>query len=297
MSDFEYKASRFALERSLLQKAVRRADIVVTEKTIQYLMSMGDTAWLRDRLFVIAYEECWPMANQLQINDLVSEYKKITSTVKNKNAWGLSKLAVKFNQGSYKLDPTVPDDVNAGIIFISKVLKNPDGFWVELGGFVGYDAQEFRVHAAKKALSRAKFPDDKAIIYAAAYLAVAETVPEVQATQPIHNPNFPYWIAFDKHTADGKLILRMVADKLSLTIHDVMRLTFYKAGVICNQVNNSPYFDMLLKWRDKQMETVLPRWNEVEQEIIRLTKGEAEQLKERISNPPQKEDGGQMSMF
>lgn len=129
MIDFEYKKSPFQIERSLLQKAVRRGDLVVTELTIQYLLDQGDKAWLRDRLFVIAYEECWPLASQVQIKDILGEYVKIASKIKNKNVWGLAKLAVNYNQGTYRLDSAQPDDVNAGIIFISNALKDPDNYW------------------------------------------------------------------------------------------------------------------------------------------------------------------------
>ncbi len=297
MSEFVYNSSKFQIERSLLQKAVRRGDLVVTELTVQYLLDQGDKTWLRDRLFVIAYEECWPIANQIQIKDLLFEYTRLASTVKNKNAWGLAKLASMHKDRNYFLDSTQTDDVNAGIIFISNALKDPDNYWVELGGFVGYDEQKYRVDAAKSALPRAKFPDDKAMMYAAGYLSVNEIIPEVKLVQPISNQNFPYWVAFDKHTEYGKWILQLVAEKLRLDPYDVRRMTFYQAGVICYQINHSPYYDMLVESKLRKLKDVLPRWPEVEAMIIEMTKEDAEKLEKRIKTRPAEPDNGQLSLF
>jgi hypothetical protein len=301
MNDFEFITSKYQLERSLLQKAIRRGDVEVTEKVVAYLLSVGDKDWLRDRLFVIAYEECWPIANQIQFTDLIYEYKKIALTVKNKNAWGLAKLAVNFSKNNYKLDSIQSQDFNAGIIYLAKVIKDPVNFWEEIKDFSGYDGNDSRIEAAHKALNRAKFPDDKAMMYAAAYLSIYEKVPPVEIIQPINNPNFPYWVAFDKHTDYGKMILQQIADKLGMDYHTVKRMTFYFAGVECNEIKNSPYFEVLVESRHRQMKTIeadyQEKWKEVEAMIIELTKDVAEKLKIRISNLPQKSDNGQLSFF
>ncbi|MDR3666976.1 MAG: hypothetical protein P4L35_09050 [Ignavibacteriaceae bacterium] len=297
MNEIDYKSSKFQIERSLLQKAVRRGDVELTEKVVAYLLSVGDKDWLRDRLFVIAYEECWPIANQIQIKDLVFEYKKIALTVKNKNAWGLAELAGNFSKNNYKLDSTQSDDFNAGIIYLAKVLKDPENFWEEIKDFSGYHESESRIISAQKALNRAKFPGDKAMMYAAGYLSIYETVPPVEIIQPINNPDFPYWVAFDKHTDYGKMILQQIAEKLGMDYHTLKRMTFYNAGVVCNEIKSSPYFDALIDWRNRQMKGLQERWPEVEAMIIEETKAVADKLIMRISNPPQKNDDGQQSLF
>ena len=91
--------SKNDIERSLLQKAVRRGNEAVVEKALKYLFSVDDTAWLKKRLFVIAYEECWTLGNELTATNLTKDYKKITKSVKNKNAAGLASLAWHCRNG------------------------------------------------------------------------------------------------------------------------------------------------------------------------------------------------------
>ena len=74
MNDFVRKVSEYDVERSLLQKAVRRGYADLAERVVNYLLSVDDRAWLRKRLFVIAYEECWPIGSNLGGLNLVSEY-------------------------------------------------------------------------------------------------------------------------------------------------------------------------------------------------------------------------------
>lgn len=300
MDDFVYKSSPHSIERSLLQKAVRRGEADLTERVVTYLINVGDENWLKNRLYVIAYEECWPIANQIQAINLITEYKQIACTIKNKNAWALAKLAASF-KNSYFLDSTQPDDINDEIVYLSKVLKDPEKFWEEIKDFSGYDGERVRIESAQKALPKAKFPDDKAMMYAAARLAIKEKVPEVETIQPITTPNFPYWVAFDKHTEDGKWILQLVAERLNMNAHAVGRMTFYFAGVVCNNVTNSPFYDLLVQWRYKQMERedkdYLKKWNDVEALIIELTKDDVEKLKTRINNTKPIRANDQGSLF
>ena len=46
--------------RSLVQKAVRRGNSLLVEKVASHLYAIEDHAWLRQRVVVITYEECWP---------------------------------------------------------------------------------------------------------------------------------------------------------------------------------------------------------------------------------------------
>ena len=60
--------------KSLLQKAVRRADVELTEKVVKYLISIDEFKWLKSRLAVIAYEECWTFGSQLYNDQNKHEY-------------------------------------------------------------------------------------------------------------------------------------------------------------------------------------------------------------------------------
>ncbi len=82
-------SSPHELERSLLQKAVRRGNEELTEKVVKYLTNVGDTIWLKNRFPIIVFEECWTYTG--------NHYNVLARTVKNKNAAGLGALAVKMN--------------------------------------------------------------------------------------------------------------------------------------------------------------------------------------------------------
>ena len=62
MNDIE--SSPYAVEHSLITKAVRRGNVDLVEKTFNYLINIaGQRHWLKNRLAVIGYEECWQYAN------------------------------------------------------------------------------------------------------------------------------------------------------------------------------------------------------------------------------------------
>ena len=100
MDDFTYKSSPHNLERSLLQKAVRRGDVGLVEKVISYLIGVGDRNWLKKRLIIIAYEECWPLATEINSDKIYDSYKKLALSVKIKTQqacqpWQLGIIAPK----------------------------------------------------------------------------------------------------------------------------------------------------------------------------------------------------------
>jgi hypothetical protein len=301
MDFFEYKKSDYQLERSLLQKAVRRGDVEVVEKAVAYLLSVGDKDWLRDRLFVIAYEECWPIANQIPTKDLISEYKKIACAVKNKNAAGLASLAVEYNNKNYVPDRNLPLRQSSAIKFIAQAVKDPEEFWKWCKNHQGYEAKKNRIEAAKKAVGKAGFDYDKAMMYATAYLSLTEPVPGVQIIQPKNDPNFPYWAAIDKHTDRGKEVFMEASKKVGIDYYDAMRIGFYLEGSVCNGIVDSPYWDILTNWQIARMgmslSQALDYWDKMKPIIINLTKDDVEKLKMRISNLPQKPDNGQLSLF
>jgi hypothetical protein len=98
-----YEPSKFEIEHSLIQKAVRRDNVELVEKLFKYLLANNQKNWLKDRLVVMVYEECWSYAEKLDIicsdGKLLEQYKFLTSTIKNKNACGLAELALKSSEG------------------------------------------------------------------------------------------------------------------------------------------------------------------------------------------------------
>ena len=169
------------------------------------------------------------------------------------------------------------------ITSVANAIKYPDKFWEWIKSEPAYAANKDRVHAAEEAVKRAGFDWDKAMMYAAAYLTVKEPVPVVQVAQPINSPDFPYWVAFDKHT-----ILENAAYHLGMPTDRVKSLTFYKAGAVCNQISDSPYWDMVFNTAEAEND-----WNKIMPIIINQTKQDVDKLKARLSGT----EGNQLTLF
>ncbi len=88
--------------RSLLQKAVRRGNTVLTHKIAHHLHSIGDTDWLKTRTAIITFEECWPLGVNLSltsdIKGIIDALLNVTQMVKVKDAAGLGVLAYEFRR-------------------------------------------------------------------------------------------------------------------------------------------------------------------------------------------------------
>lgn len=295
MNDFVYKASDFQIERSLLQKAVRRGDVGLVENVVEYLIASGDSAWLRKRLFVIAYEECWPLGQEMDSKNLLTSFKKLAVSVKNKNAAGLAKLAEEFNGRNYTTSSNEVRDV-------AQALKNPVAFWAKVEKHDNFNTNKGRILAAKDAVKKASFDGDKAVMYASVHLMLNEDIPKVIPAQQTPPAEFPYWVAFDKHTDIGKVVLAKAAEAVGLAIYRGYRLAFYLEGSTCNQISDSPYWDELARWEIERMggmkvTQALDYWGKMKPIIIEETKPDVEKLIERISNPPKTPESDQLSLF
>lgn len=216
-----YGPSPLGIERSLLQKAVRRGNTEIVEKVINYLRKQDDIAWLKKRLVLMTYEECWTYADKINTNckpyQLLEQYKTLATTVKNKNASGLADLAV--NKTEWKGAAAFGNrNEQSAIDYIINAMDRPEAFWNWIKSQSGYSG------TAENAMSKASFPGDKAMIFAAAYLSVKEPTPETRPTSPDSNPDFPYWVAFDKHTEKGRVIYIEACNRLKLDAATGMKL-------------------------------------------------------------------------
>jgi hypothetical protein len=302
MNDFEYQKSKYQIERSLLQKAVRRGDVVLVEKVVQYLIAAGDSAWLRKRLFVIAYEECWPLGLEMDPKNLLASFQKLAISVKNKNAAGLAKLAEELNFRNYSIPGTLSREQRIEIQDIAQALKDPAAFWTLVEGHPQFKAESKRINAARDAVKRASFGGDKAVMYASAYLALNGNIPQVNPAQQTQPVEFPYWVAFDKHTDVGKAAIAKAAEGVGLDMFRGFRLAFYLEGSTCNQISDSPYWAELARWEIYRMDGMkvtqaLDYWEKMKPIIIDETKADVEKLIERISNTPKPPETRQLELF
>ena len=279
---------------SLLQKAVRRAEVELVAKLVKYLISIDDFTWLKNRLAVITYEECWTYGSQLYNDEnqhkVLEQYLELTATVKNKNAAGLATLASKYHEGDWTA--LVGDQDQAGAIeVVANAITSPDDFWKWIRNQKRtYGKHHGRIESAKKAITKAKFKTDKAMMYAAAYFSAKDEVPKTAPAQPQNSPNFPYWVAIDKHTNMGRVAFLDAYQMVDLLLVDAQTITFYLEGSKCNQIANSPYWDLAKQWNFDRMNDLTPqmihaKWEEFKPVFIKLTKSRADEVREIIESP------------
>lgn len=277
------KEHNLQVEHSLLQKAVRRGNIDVANMTVKYLLSVGDSKWLHNRLPVMVYEECWPLGNQITSGNLLEQYLKLAKTQKNKDTAGLATLATKLHEGDWKALRGIKEQRDA-ITSVKNAIDNPHEFWEwarENGkGHIG------RIGAAQSAITKANFETDKVMMIAAAYFSAKDLVPLVTDAQPQNSPKSPYWIAFDKHTDIGRETIMEAAQQIDVLPHHAMQLSFYLEGSVCNDIATSPYWQLAKDWQMERMGYTYSQaniiWDQLKPLIIELTKKKAEELKDRI---------------
>jgi len=234
-----------ALYRSLLQKAVRRghADLVLTTSAVLESLSSREKNWYRTRTAIITFEECWPLGSELLFNrkfhSKVAALIKVTRSAKSRDAAGLGYLASALIEGDTAVLTGSSDDKHVKII--ADAIKRPDDFWQWIAARKKSDEQVALVENAMR-FKHAGLPRDKAVIQAAAYLATIEKIPS-RHQQPPPDQAFPYWIAFDKHTPEGKLALRDVARDLHIPPPQLEWTFFYFEGAKTNGEIPSKWWD------------------------------------------------------
>lgn len=282
--------------RSLLQKAVRRGYSRVAEQTVRALDRNGDSAWLRARSVVITFEECWPLARQLDVTKTVdSKIRALVSaavSVKYKDAAGLGALAYAHSEGDATV--LIASSDTSPIRLVTEALKRPSSFfeWCEKS-FTSQDQSDI-VKAARRYLGSAGWAWDKACILAAAYLAVKTRVPTTSvARAPDHE--FPYWVALDKHTPQGKDTLRQVAKKMKKPYRQILWASFYFESALVNELGMSPWWEVEKLWRLRkaglsidEAETI---WDQAREHMRHLLRQDGEMLKTTVEFGTGAQDG------
>ncbi|MBE0538233.1 MAG: hypothetical protein IH620_00860 [Ignavibacterium sp.] len=290
-------------ERSLLQKAVRRGNENLVEKVVNYLTVVDDQTWLKNRLVVMAYEECWMYAKELILDSnkakITGQYKSLSRAVKNKNAAGLASLAIKFTENAKGI--LINDEkTNNSIRSVALGIENINKFWELIVLEPGYNDNKRVIEITQQHIKKASFPEDKAMLLSAAYLSVKYPTPEIQMTEPSNDKYFPYWIAIDKHTSAGKEKYFEACREIKLDSFTGMQLGFYMEGSLCNQMLDSPYWEQMKLWQLKNMgftlEQAVDKWGELKPLIIKKTKNVVENMIQRIEDN-QVKDPDQFVLF
>jgi hypothetical protein len=231
--------------RSLLQKAVRRghADLVLTTSALLESLGSRGKKWYRTRTAIITFEECWPLGAELTFNrkfhSKVAALIKVTRSMKSRDAAGLGYLANTLIEGDTTVLNGSPDDKHIKIL--ANAIERPDDFWQWIATRKISDEQAALVENAMR-FKHEGLQRDKAVIQAAAYLA---TIGKIQSPyeQPAPDQAFPYWIAFDKHTPEGKLVLRDVARDLHIPPPQLEWTCFYFEGARTNGEISARWWD------------------------------------------------------
>lgn len=278
--------------RSLLQKAVRRGNTILVEKVAHHLHESGDKSWLRARVGVIIFEECWSFGTESNVaTDLPDILKKLTyvaQSKKMKGAAGLGSLAYALSTGDGSVLLDFPEDqrLNQHITHVSNAIKEAKTFWTQLQGQPFDERQSRFVEAARKAWSRASWPWDKAFAIAGTYLATRQGIPEPCPANP-SSLEVPLWVALDKHTPQGKTALRNAAKQLGIEWRKVAWMSFYCESALANDVDDSYWWRREIEWRLGRVhldyDTAQRLWKErVRPVVTEHLREEVERLQEHL---------------
>ncbi|UZE12322.1 hypothetical protein [Pseudomonas sp. B21-053] len=236
------------LLRSLLQKAVRRGYVELVQKVVFALAERGDSTWLHTRAGVIVFEECWPCASLLTDGTPSAvTLESVTAMRKNKNAAGLGSLAYAASEGDLYAIQNSIDPIAVKIV--AAALKRPDSFFKWAISQCNDEEQLAVVLASQRFISKASWPWDKAFMVAGAYLSCSGKVPQTQLSKILPSAPFPFWVAVDKHTPQGKKAFRRVALDLGVSERALGWASFYFESAMTNDLSSSPWWVSESEWR------------------------------------------------
>jgi hypothetical protein len=276
--------------RSLLQKAVRRGDVLLVEKVSRHLNRDEDPKWVRMRTAIIIFEECWPLGAELTLPlDFDGALRMLLCAAtkeKHKEAAGLGTLAYVLSTGDTSVLSDIPQDEQEHIVAIYKGIKNPREFWQSIRVQCTNDNQGKLVEAAHKAHRAGGWPWDKAFMQSAAYLAVTRGIPEVDPAGVV--TPCPLWIGIDKHTPKGKEVLIKAASEMHISSRLLSWISFYCESAVTNKlaVTDTQWWTREIAWRLRSIgldyRTVSGIWEEARQHIAKLLEVEATSLQEHL---------------
>jgi hypothetical protein len=131
---------------------------------------------------------------------------------------------------------------------VSEALRRPSAFfeWAQAG--CKSPAAQQIVDAARRYLAAATWGWDKACIIAGAFLATTVGVPESRKSSSGGGP-FPYWVALDKHTPQGKEVFQEIARERSIPYRHLIWSSFYFESAKVNALAESPWWNAERAWR------------------------------------------------
>ena len=236
--------------RSLLQKAVRRGhpELICTVSALIENLNIHSRAWFEKRAAFIVFSECWPLGREMvftkRFPSKVAALIRVARAHKARDAAGLGLLAYAFAKGDASVLNQSIDD--RSVKLIAKAIRHPVDFW-EWVSAQSAD-QKCRVLVANAGRYReGGRPHDKAVVQAAAFLAVSSPLPD-PTPAPAADAPFPHWVVFDRHTSEGKRALRDVARDLHIPLPQLEWCFYYFDGAAANAEAPSPWWRRYCQW-------------------------------------------------
>jgi len=274
--------------RSLLQKAVRRgnANLVVTTCAILESFGAREKNWIRGRAAIITFEESWPLGVGLVFNkrfhSKVAALVRVARCQKSKDASGLGLLAhALFEDDRSVLNGSRQD---RDLKIIANAIGRPDAFWewvLQRGETKDQVALIRHAHQFRKI----GLPKDNAIIQSAAYLGSVGPLPEVNMAST-EEKTFPYWVALDYHTTEGRRTLRDISRDLHIELPQLEWIAFYSEGNKTNDMCASPWWDRYCAWRFQKIGIPIEEapllWVPVRPQVMAALEEESHQLHKDI---------------
>lgn len=275
-----------------MQKAVRRGNVTLVEKVVSHLYDIGDRRWLKQRVAVIAFEECWPLGVNLEpmpdLASIIDFLTQVTQSVKFKDAAGLGSLAYALSEGDDSVLSGSATDQDIKIV--ANAIKRPKDFWNWVSTQCSRECQCALVENAHKSYRRGGWPWDRAFMQTAAYLAVTTGLPVAnQVNRFGHSTwDFPFWVALDKHTPQGKKALREAAKRVGIPWRQMNWISFYFESALANAIAPSPWWKREMEWRlnctGLDIDTARSIWTTTRQVVIEILNEDADRLRAHVQS-------------
>jgi len=283
--------------RSLLQKAVRRGSDALVESTARRLISSGDSTWLRSRTVIITFEEAWPSGEHLALtrdhDSKIDMLKRVSRSRKQKDAAGMGAMAFALHEGDKSMLDLAPS--RRTLRLVSEGLERPSAFFGWLMTQCRDEASRRVVGVATRYVSAAGWGWDKATILAGAFLAATGGVPRLATGSPTR-AEFPYWVALDKHTPQGKAAFERASRTCGTKARQISWASFYCESASVDVLESSPWFECERSWRLRKVglnfESALDLWERVRPELQSELEVEACRLRAAVEGHPTNVDPG-----
>ena len=284
LSKIKKKSDIDARYRSLLQKAVRRGnvDLIFTVCALIEGFGPAEKRSFPSLTAIITFEECWPLGAQLifnkQFHSKVAALIHAARATKARGAAGLGYLAQALSEGDRSVLEGAADDLHIKIL--ANAIERPKDFWKWVDSQKKTERQKSII---KNAITyrNAGSPRDRAVMQAAAYLAVTDNFPEIKQSAG-SDQKFPYWIVFDGHTPQGHHVMRDISRDLHMPLAQLEWTYFYFEGAKTNAETRSKWWERHCRWYFQKIglpvEEAPLLWEPAKVQVVRDLKEEGRHL-------------------